>query len=241
MSEKIKNLLVRTVSGIVLTVVIVGTILLMYPDVAHLAWPFATLLFAIFVGCTYEFMRLTAQGADLFKQILLFLAAVLYIALPLVLLFALPLLMVDRMPGLPHVAFHYEPAVLLMYFCIIWANDVFAYLTGITIGKHKMAPKISPKKSWEGFAGGLVGAVAVGLLFACLLHADSYLIFGGLALVAALGGVAGDLFESWLKRRAGVKDSGNLLPGHGGWLDRFDALLFSLPFSFIYLLLIQIL
>lgn len=238
MSDKLKTLLVRTASGIVFTAVVVGAILLSYRDII---WPFLTLLFAVFVGCSYEFFRLTARGAGLRKRLLLVLAALLYIALPLVLLLALPLPMLDHMLGAPGDRFYYEPAILLMYFCIIWANDVFAYLTGITIGKHKMAPRISPKKSWEGFAGGLVGAIAVGLLFARLLHADSYLVWGGLALVAALGGVAGDLFESWLKRRAGVKDSGNILPGHGGWLDRFDALLFSLPFSFIYLLLIQIL
>jgi phosphatidate cytidylyltransferase len=116
----------------------------------------------------------------------------------------------------------------------VWGNDVFAYLTGITIGKHKMAPRISPKKSWEGFAGGIVGAMAMGAL-------GSYVVGGhlgmwlGLAVVVAITSVFGDFVESMFKREAGVKDSGKIIPGHGGILDRFDALLISSPFAFAYL------
>jgi phosphatidate cytidylyltransferase len=108
----------------------------------------------------------------------------------------------------------------------VWANDVFAYLVGSTVGRHKLAPTISPKKSWEGFAAGTVFTMAVwvGVYFI----ADLPLSLGWLALTGvgvSLAAIVGDLAESRLKREAGVKDSGTLLPGHGGFLDRFDSLI----------------
>lgn len=107
----------------------------------------------------------------------------------------------------------------------VWANDVFAYLVGSTIGRHKMAPRISPNKSWEGFAAGTVFTmavwVAVYFVASTGLSLTSFIFVGAAASVAA---VVGDLAESRLKREAGVKDSGVALPGHGGFLDRFDSL-----------------
>lgn len=108
----------------------------------------------------------------------------------------------------------------------VWANDSFAYLVGSTIGRHKMAPRISPHKSWEGFAAGTLFTIVVwvGLGFV----AETGLGWGTLVLVGAcvsVAAVVGDLAESRLKREAGVKDSGRLLPGHGGFLDRFDSLI----------------
>ena len=109
----------------------------------------------------------------------------------------------------------------------VWANDVFAYLVGSTIGRHKMAPKISPNKSWEGFFAGTAFTIAVwaGMYYVV----DTPLTLQWLILtgaVAAIAGVVGDLAESRLKREADVKDSGTSLPGHGGFLDRFDSLIF---------------
>ena len=103
------------------------------------------------------------------------------------------------------------------------------------MGRHKMCERLSPKKSWEGFVGGLLGSLAVGALAACILE-ESYGVWMGLALIVSLSSVLGDLVESMFKRDAGVKDSGNILPGHGGILDRFDAFILSVPFAFIYLL-----
>lgn len=109
----------------------------------------------------------------------------------------------------------------------VWVNDSFAYLVGSRFGKHKMVPKISPKKSWEGFAGGIVGSVAVWL---CLLFFPQTHITVPVALACGvfcgITGVVGDLVESRIKRGAGVKDSGNMIPGHGGLLDRSDSMLF---------------
>ena len=108
----------------------------------------------------------------------------------------------------------------------------------MSVGRHRMFERLSPKKSWEGFFGGLAGAVAMGYVAARVLDADVW-AWLGLALVAAATGVLGDLVESMFKRAAGVKDSGNLIPGHGGVLDRFDALLLSAPFVFVYMLFVM--
>lgn len=132
----------------------------------------------------------------------------------------------------------WNPGMMLSFVFIIWANDVFAYLVGMTVGRHKLFERLSPKKSWEGFFGGVVGAVAVGLLAGHLMEGDLW-IWAGLGLVASVTGVLGDLAESMFKRSAGVKDSGSLIPGHGGVLDRFDALLLAAPFVFVYLLFVM--
>lgn len=110
----------------------------------------------------------------------------------------------------------------------IWANDAFAYLVGSAIGSHKLAPRISPSKSVEGFLGGLVGSVLIWVLIA-VFELAPISVTGALAmgLLVGIAAVIGDLFESRLKRGAGVKDSGNVLPGHGGLLDRSDSMLFG--------------
>ena len=109
----------------------------------------------------------------------------------------------------------------------IWASDAFAYFVGSAIGAHKLAPRISPNKSVEGFFGGLVGSVLVWLVIAFPLGEMSFGMAVGIGLVVGVAGVIGDLFESRLKRGAGVKDSGNVMPGHGGLLDRSDSMLFG--------------
>jgi phosphatidate cytidylyltransferase len=111
-----------------------------------------------------------------------------------------------------------------------FAVDTAAYFTGRTFGRHKLAPAISPNKTWEGFFGGWAGGFAAVLLMNLILGLDADL--DAIVLLAAalpLAAVAGDLFESWLKRRAGVKDASALIPGHGGVLDRLDSLLFTFP------------
>jgi phosphatidate cytidylyltransferase len=99
-----------------------------------------------------------------------------------------------------------------------------------------MCPSISPKKSWEGLAGGLLFAVAFAMAAGYMMEGNIYL-WGGLGLAVALAGVAGDLLESKIKRECGVKDSGNLIPGHGGMLDRFDALLIAAPVAYVYMMI----
>jgi phosphatidate cytidylyltransferase len=114
-------------------------------------------------------------------------------------------------------------AILFWVMIVTWATDIFAYFAGRSIGGPKLAPRISPNKTWAGLAGGIVGAEIMGALTAWWFDLGTpFLELGGLMALFAQGG---DLYESWLKRRAGVKDSGTILPGHGGALDRLDGLL----------------
>ncbi|MBL0246373.1 MAG: phosphatidate cytidylyltransferase [Sphingobacteriales bacterium] len=119
---------------------------------------------------------------------------------------------------------------------LVWSNDTAAYLSGRAFGRHKLFERISPKKTWEGTIGGGLFTLFVGWLLSILFR-FSLTTWLGIAALAVLCGTWGDLIESLLKRSLGVKDSGSLLPGHGGVLDRFDALLFVLPFVFAFLYL----
>ncbi|MBD3278946.1 MAG: hypothetical protein GF388_11660 [Candidatus Aegiribacteria sp.] len=120
-----------------------------------------------------------------------------------------------------------------------WAGDSFAYFAGSAFGRHKMAPRVSPAKSWEGLAAGLTGSVAGSLAAGSAGAGYSMLSMGAVGLFAGVAGILGDLMESAMKRDAGVKDSGAILPGHGGILDRFDSLLLSAPAVWLMLILIS--
>jgi len=125
------------------------------------------------------------------------------------------------------------PRLVLFTLTLVWVGDTLAYFIGRWCGRTRMAPELSPKKTWEGAAANLLGSLLVGVLFARWLHfaASHMLVMAGLANV---GGQAGDLLESAYKRSAGVKDSGTLLPGHGGMLDRIDALILVAPVVWYY-------
>ena len=129
--------------------------------------------------------------------------------------------------------------LIIILFCLIWINDVFAYLTGMAIGKHKLFERISPKKTIEGSLGGLSMTVVVAFLVNHFwLHIMQDWKMMGMAMVVVIFGSLGDLCESMMKRQAGVKDSGNVIPGHGGILDRFDATFLAVPFVYCYLMLL---
>jgi len=162
-----------------------------------------------------------------FSNIALSLLGIIYIALPF------GLIMYFFNPQIISGPMHY--GVVLGFLLILWLNDTGAYFVGSLIGKHKLFERISPGKTWEGSAGGALFAVltAWGLSFVFTqLDALHWII---LSLIIAVTGTLGDLVESMLKRSLGIKDSGNILPGHGGLLDRFDAVLLSAPFVFVYL------
>jgi phosphatidate cytidylyltransferase len=126
-------------------------------------------------------------------------------------------------------------AWVILAFVLTWANDTFAYFTGLAFGKHKLYEAVSPKKTWEGVAGGFVGSVLGALAVHRWLGPQ---VGPGLAVVIGAGagvfGPLGDLVESLLKRATGVKDSSRLIPGHGGLLDRIDALLFVAPWVYLF-------
>ena len=129
----------------------------------------------------------------------------------------------------------YSPLMIMAIFIFVWLSDTGAYFVGSMIGKRRLFERISPKKSWEGFFGGLIFALASSQALAWYAPEIGKLTWLGLALTVVLFGTWGDLIESLLKRTIGVKDSGNILPGHGGMLDRFDSVMLAAPASYIYI------
>lgn len=164
------------------------------------------------------------------KYIAYLIGGLLYIALPLF-FFHAAVMKSDGALESPQTVFY--PYLALNLFVLIWCSDTFAYLCGRAFGKHKLFEKVSPGKTWEGFAGGLLLSAAFSLLLAKWFDIP-YGINVGIAISTVVFGTLGDLVESMLKREFGIKDSGNILPGHGGMLDRFDALLISLPFTSVW-------
>lgn len=130
----------------------------------------------------------------------------------------------------------YDPHISLGYFLILWFGDSGAYFAGKKVGKRKLFKRISPNKTWEGFAGGFAAAVMAGIIDFVLFHQLALNQWLLLASIIYVTGTFGDFAKSMLKRSVGVKDSGNLLPGHGGIIDRFDSLIGSAPFAFLYLM-----
>jgi phosphatidate cytidylyltransferase len=150
-----------------------------------------------------------------------------YITLPLALFF--------------YIAFEngeYNRVLPLALFVFIWVYDTFAYLTGITLGRHRLFERISPKKSWEGVVGGFVFTLGAAWIFSLFSDEFSTVHWIGMAATIVVFSTFGDLFESLIKRTLNVKDSGDSLPGHGGFLDRFDSLLFAVYGMFIYCLFV---
>ena len=160
----------------------------------------------------------------------------LYIALPFSLLNVLAF-HTDTAGGVS-----FDPILPLSVFVFLWINDTGAYLCGSLLGRHKLFPRISPGKSWEGSVGGGILVMLVAVLVWHLTEVNGYNHLGlsaiqwaGLGLVIVVFGTWGDLIESLLKRTLGIKDSGNILPGHGGMLDRFDSSLLAIPAAVVYL------
>ena len=269
-----KNLLLRTLTGLVYVTVIIAGITVS-------SYSFLVLFSTISALCLWEFYHLiqtqkqtkinlwynSLGGSLLFVSAWLYVAGIvspviflsylIYIALVFVMelykkqpdpimhsayiflgqcYIALPLALLNRL------AFRageggenqYSWTFILALFVFIWINDTGAYLIGSQFGKHRLFERISPKKSWEGFFGGLFFAIVSSLVFARFEPEIPYYHWAGLAIVIAMFGTWGDLIESLIKRTLGVKDSGKTLPGHGGFLDRFDSLLLAIYAMLFY-------
>jgi phosphatidate cytidylyltransferase len=185
-----------------------------------------TILYLIIPLAVWVFIReLYRRCEQPFVNIAYTFLGVIYVALPFSLM--------------PIVFAEMGQAFVFCYFILLWTNDTFAYLFGITLGKHRLFPRHSPKKSWEGYIGGIASVS----LSSYLLH----LVFPELAiihivvtgLIIAITSTLGDLVESMLKRNAGIKDAGKIMPGHGGLMDRFDVTFLSLPLVFLYIKILQ--
>ncbi len=129
----------------------------------------------------------------------------------------------------------FSPGIIIGFLLLLWANDTGAYLTGITLGRHRLMERISPKKSWEGFFGGLVISVVAAWLLSGWLGVVGTSGWIIISIIISIAGTYGDLTESMLKRSMGVKDSGSVMPGHGGFLDRFDSALISFPLVYLFI------
>jgi phosphatidate cytidylyltransferase len=136
---------------------------------------------------------------------------------------------------LGHEGIIFSPGIIIGFFLLIWANDTGAYLTGASFGRHKLMERISPKKTWEGFFGGVVMAIVVAWLLSDWLGVVSTIRWIIISLIISITGTYGDLIESMLKRSTGVKDSGTIMPGHGGFLDRFDSAIMSFPLVYLFI------
>ncbi len=152
-----------------------------------------------------------------------------YVTLPFVLLFYLATLY-D----------YYDWKIPLTFFILLWLSDTGAYVVGKSLGRHKLLPKVSPKKTWEGLAGGVICSLIGAYVLTKFEMTIPHIHWALLAVMVAVIGLLGDLFESQMKRNKGVKDSGNFMPGHGGMLDRFDGVLFSIPVIFALVKLLSI-
>jgi phosphatidate cytidylyltransferase len=151
-----------------------------------------------------------------------------YVILPIIILTKIPIREVK-----------FEPKIIISIFILIWTNDTFAYIVGKSIGKTKLFESISPKKTIEGFFGGAVFAIIAGILISIYYLPMSLFYWVSIALLVSVFGTIGDLVESKFKRIAVVKDSGTIMPGHGGILDRLDSVIFVAPFIYLFLQIIQ--
>lgn len=149
-----------------------------------------------------------------------------YIIIPFILMAQIPFFNTD---------FKYASTIILGVFLLIWSSDSFAYLIGKNFGKRKLLQRISPNKTIAGFIGGFIACVIASIIIAEYFTVLSLTQWIVISILISIFGVLGDLIESMFKRQAGIKDSSNLIPGHGGFLDRFDSVIFAAPFIFIYL------
>ncbi len=171
-----------------------------------------------------------------FHDLAFTISGIFYCVIPFALLVKIP---VVESGTVNELAASYNSFKILGIVFLIWANDTFAYLGGSMFGKHKLYERVSPGKTWEGTIIGIIFCVAVGFLLNLNKTFSCDCIWPLIALVVGIFGTIGDLVESQMKRMAGVKDSGSLMPGHGGVLDRFDSLLFVSPFVFVILKLVH--
>lgn len=170
-------------------------------------------------------LALYDRGPEAYACAMRSMASLLYVALPLSAL------------NFTYDAFSDGRWMVLLMFAMIWLNDTGAYCVGSLMGRRRLFERLSPKKSWEGFFGGLAFCLAAGVLAALFVLPESLNVLSGLGmgLLVCVFSTWGDLFESMLKRSHGIKDSGKIIPGHGGILDRIDSLLFVAPVTLVYL------
>jgi phosphatidate cytidylyltransferase len=208
------------IMGLLLFIICFGIVYGLLPKNAFLIFiPILTILFL------FEIFR---DNSKEIQSSALTLTGFVYVAVPFSLL---NFIVYPTFPNPPH----FYPWILMGVFFVVWVYDSMAYMVGSKWGKHKINKKVSPKKTWEGFIAGAAFALAMGVLNAVIFQKPGVADWLVIASLAVVFGTLGDMFESKIKRRMKVKDSGNVLPGHGGLLDRLDSLLFVIPVIFVWL------
>jgi len=262
----LKELILRTITGISLIILVAGSILLG-------TFPFLGIMLVVYGLGIKELFAMYAYGKTLPRTVMV-LSGVLMFPVALVVLqynwnplwFMLPVagwmigflwsgfkvtgILILCWLTIPLTSFYalgwvgetndFHSLLPLSVIALVWINDTFAYLVGSLLGRHKMTPRLSPGKSWEGFAGGILFTLLGGwVIFRISGEFNSY-TWLLLAFIAGIMGFLGDLFESGLKRKKHLKNMGTLLPGHGGVLDRFDSLLFVAPAHLVFMILLKL-
>jgi len=271
----LKNLLIRSLSGLVYLAALLGGMLynqysfmFVFTLIAAIcAMEFTTMLKKLYPDFNIYFVNFSIPALSVFSFFcfsgfipMYFISAILFMV-PLVFLrqlynpspnpfiqiglqlmgwlyLAIPFTFVYFMVFNPFTGYRYDATLIIGFFIMLWTNDTFAYLFGRFFGRNKLFKSVSPKKTWEGYIGGTLATFTSAFFIANhsnMMHMVHWLVIAG---IVSTFGAWGDLVESLFKRAAGVKDSGSIMPGHGGLLDRFDSVIFSVPIVVLYLYLI---
>ncbi|WP_298649772.1 phosphatidate cytidylyltransferase [uncultured Proteiniphilum sp.] len=228
MMEKDTSHAISKIFNILLGVLIFFSVFLYLEDLCTYTLPASILIYLLILIASAIFLR----RHDILHGIIYSVFGQIYITMPLSLLM---LISYSYQPDLTGNGYDWIPVLALFVF--LWVNDTAAYFIGSLTGKHKLIEHISPKKSVEGFVAGILFTLLGSLIFARLYPGFSVAFWMGFAVVVSLFGTLGDLFESLIKRTCNVKDAGQLIPGHGGILDRIDSLLVAVPAVYLYLIL----
>lgn len=285
MTSKQKNLIVRTITGILFVAVMVSgflnamAMMLLFCIITGLTlWEYTGLVnnyvadttvnrFISTVGGVYLFIAVGAWASGIvtgFAVLVPYILTIIYLLISELytksanavadwaytmlgqLYIALPLALINILAFPVQDIQYYDMYLPLSVFILLWCNDAGAYCVGSLIGKHKLFPRISPGKTWEGsIGGGVIAIIAAGIIGYLVNNSDAGHLLNvwewlGLAVIVVVFGTWGDLVESLFKRTLGIKDSGNILPGHGGMMDRFDSSLMAIPAAVIYLYALQL-
>ncbi len=225
MMEKDTSHAISKIFNIVMGVVIFFSVFLYLEEISLIALPISVLLYLLILISSAVFIK----REDILHGIIYSGFGQMYVTMPMSLLLFMSYFFPGESGG---EGYHYAP--VLAIFVFIWVNDTAAYFFGSLLGKRKLMEHISPKKTVEGFVAGILFTVIASLIFARIYEEYTALFWIGSGVVVAIFGTMGDLFESLIKRTSDVKDSGNLIPGHGGILDRIDSLLVAIPAIYLY-------
>jgi phosphatidate cytidylyltransferase len=193
-----------------------------------------SIILLIFIALTYELFRKNERPFDSLAHTFF---SVLYTAVPVSLFPFAAFGRTGVAPLVPMNGIEFSPGIIAGFFLLLWTNDTGAFLIGSVAGKHRLFERISPKKSWEGFLAGAVLTIIGSLLMPRWIGVTGRTGWIVIALIVSIAGTTGDLVESMLKRSVGLKDSGSVMPGHGGFLDRFDSVVVSFPLVYLFITL----